>query len=87
MTIHGHDPTTNHGNSCIQTYMETLYTNIRGIKGKKSSLIEQLDSENRGFHTEVFILTETLLPVNMNIQITGYTFPDTVKKAEELECW
>ena len=47
-----------------------MYTNIRGIKGKQSSLTEQLHSEN----PEVFLLTETLLPLNINIQIAGYTF-------------
>ena len=47
-----------------------MYVNIRGVKGKRTSLIEQLDSEN----PHLFLLTETLLPTNANIQITGYTF-------------
>ena len=47
-----------------------MYTNIRGIKGKQSSLTEHLHSEN----PEVFLLTETLLPLNINIHISGYTF-------------
>ena len=47
-----------------------MYVNIRGIKGKRSSLIEQLDSEK----PHIFLLTETLLPTNTGIQIDGYTF-------------
>ena len=47
-----------------------LYTNIRGVQGKKSSLIENLQNEN----PHMFLLTETLLPTNNNLNITGYTF-------------
>ena len=47
-----------------------MYVNIRGAKGKRTSLIELLDSEK----PHLFLLTETLLPTNANIQITGYTF-------------
>ena len=47
-----------------------MYVNIRGVKGKQTSLIEQLDYEK----PHLFLLTETLLPTNANIKITGYTF-------------
>ncbi len=47
-----------------------MYVNIRGIKGKRSSLIEQLDSEK----PHIFLLTETLLPTNTGIHINGYNF-------------
>ena len=60
----------NNKNSVKNEIWKVMYTNIRGIKGKRSSLIEQLDSEK----PHVFLLTETLLPTNSGIQITGYTF-------------
>ena len=47
-----------------------MYVNIRGIKGKRSSLIETLHSEN----PHIFLLTETLLPTNKGVNIDGYTF-------------
>ena len=47
-----------------------MYANIRGIKGKRSSLIEHLECEK----PQIFLLTETLLPTNSGIQITGFTF-------------
>ena len=47
-----------------------MYTNIRGIKGKKSSLIEHLGSEE----PQIFLLTETLLPTNTDIKLDNYTF-------------
>ena len=50
--------------------IKIMYTNIRGLKGKRSSLIEQLNAEQ----PHLFLLTETLLPTNFNVQIEGYTF-------------
>ena len=50
--------------------LKIMYTNIRGIKGKRSSLIEQLNAEQ----PHLFILTETLLPTDFNVNIEGYTF-------------
>ena len=47
-----------------------MYANIRGVKGKRSSLIEQIESEA----PHLFLLTETLLPANTLIHIMGYTF-------------
>ena len=46
-----------------------MYANIRGIKGKRSSLIEHLNSEK----PHLFLLTETLLPSNSNIELDEYT--------------
>ena len=43
---------------------------MRGLKGKRSSLIENLDSEN----PHVVLLTETLLPTDTDIHIQGYKF-------------
>ena len=48
---------------------KVMYTNIRGLKGKRSSLIEHLNSEK----PHLFLLTETLLPSNSNIELEGYT--------------
>ena len=53
-----------------QNLWKFMYVNIRGIKGKMCSLIEQIDSEKPA----IFLLTETLLSTNANIQISGYTF-------------
>ena len=50
--------------------LKIMYTNIRGLKGKRSSLIEQLSAEQ----PHLFLLTETLLTTNSDIQIEGYTF-------------
>ena len=50
--------------------LKIMYTNIRGLKGKRSSLIEQLNAEQ----PHLFLLTETLLPTNFDVQIEGYTF-------------
>ena len=47
-----------------------MYANIRGLKGKKPSLIEILN-ENK---PHLFFLTETQLRSNTNEQIDGYTF-------------
>ena len=47
-----------------------MYTNIRGLRGKISSLIEQLSSEKPHF----YLLTETLLTTDTDMQIQGYTF-------------
>ena len=45
-----------------------MYSNIRGLKGKRSSLIEHLNSEK----PHLFLLTETFLPTNADIGIDGY---------------
>ena len=47
-----------------------MYSNVRGIKGKTSSLIEHLNSEN----PQIFLITETLLLTNSDIGIDGYKF-------------
>ena len=47
-----------------------MYANIRGIKGKRSSLIEHLNSEN----PQLFLLTETLLQTDNELKIDGYSF-------------
>ena len=47
-----------------------MYTNVRGIKGKKESLIEILNE----YQPNVFLLTETLLRSNTGFNIDGYTF-------------
>ena len=47
-----------------------MYTNIRGLKGKKSSLTEILN-ENK---PHLFFITETQLRSNSNEQFDGYTF-------------
>ena len=47
-----------------------MYTNIRGLKGKKSSLIEILNDNK----PHLFFLTETQMRSNSNEQIDGYTF-------------
>ena len=47
-----------------------MYTNIRGFKGKKSSLTEILN-ENK---PHLFFLTETQMRTDSNEQIDGYTF-------------
>ena len=47
-----------------------MYTNIRGMKGKKNSLIEILhDCE-----PQIFLLTETQLRSNTGMHIDGYKF-------------
>ena len=47
-----------------------MYSNARGIKGKMSSLIEHLNSEN----PQIFLITNTLLITNSDIGIDGYKF-------------
>ena len=47
-----------------------MYTNIRGMKGKKESLTEIL-CENE---PQIFLLSETLLCSNAGTLIEGYTF-------------
>ena len=47
-----------------------MYANVRGFKGKSSSVIEQLSSEKPHF----YLLTETMLTTDTDIQIQGYTF-------------
>ena len=47
-----------------------LYANIRGVKGKRSSLIEHLHAEK----PEICLLTETLLQSDNALNISGYTF-------------
>merc|ERR1712228_531851 len=39
-------------------------------KGKRTSLMEHIDTEN----PHMFLLTETLLPTNCNVAIPGYSF-------------
>ena len=50
--------------------VKIMYANIRGLKGKRSSLIEQLAAEKPHF----FLLTETLLTTDSDIQLDGYIF-------------
>ena len=50
--------------------VKIMYTNIRGLKGKRSSLIENLSAERPHF----FLITETLLTTDSDIQIDGYIF-------------
>ena len=47
-----------------------MYNNVRGIKGKKESLIEILDE----YRPNMFLITETLLKCNTGFNIDGYTF-------------
>ena len=47
-----------------------MYSNIRGLKGKKTSLIDILHENN----PQLFLLTETQLRANTGIKIDGYTF-------------
>ena len=47
-----------------------MYTNIRGLRHKRPSLIEVLESEK----PDLFLITETLLSADTNIEIEGYTF-------------
>ena len=47
-----------------------MYANVRGIRGKRSCLIEHLHNENPC----IFLLTETLLQTNNDLKFTGYTF-------------
>ena len=54
----------------LQTTLKLMYANVRGIKGKRSSIIEHLNSEN----PHLMMLTETLLPTNNGIVIDGYKF-------------
>ena len=52
------------------TEVKIMYTNIRGLKGKRASLIENLSAERPHF----FLLTETLLTTDSDIQLDGYIF-------------
>ena len=47
-----------------------MYTNICGLKHKRPSLIEVLESEK----PDLFLLTETLFSNDTNIEIESYTF-------------
>ena len=47
-----------------------MYTDICRLKHKRPSLIEVLESEK----PDLFLLTETLLSSDTNIEIEGYTF-------------
>ena len=47
-----------------------MYSNVRGLRAKRSSLIEILNEEN----PQIFLLTETQLKSNSSISIKGYTF-------------
>ena len=47
-----------------------MYANIRGMKGKKNSVIEILHDKD----PHIFLLTETLLKSNTGMQIDGYKF-------------
>ena len=53
-----------------------MYSNIRGLKGKTSSLIEHLNSEN----PQLFLLVETLLQTDSEIGIEGYKFFGKARK-------
>ena len=73
---------TNSQQTTTEKTWKIFYANVRGIKGKRSSLIENLDSEN----PHVVLLTETLLPTDTDIHIQGYKFfgRESIKKAEVL---
>lgn len=47
-----------------------MYSNVRGIKGKKESLIEIINE----YKPQMFVITETLLKSNTGTKIDGYTF-------------
>jgi hypothetical protein len=47
-----------------------IYANIRGIKGKRASLIEILENQK----PQIVLLTETLLKTDMGMKLEGYTF-------------
>ena len=47
-----------------------MYNNVRGIRGKKDSIIEILDE----YQPNIFLITETLLKSNTGFNIEGYTF-------------
>ena len=47
-----------------------MYTNIRGIKGKKTGLTELLQDSR----PQLFLITETQLRSDLTIRIDGYTF-------------
>ena len=51
-------------------HFKIMYANIRGFKGKKTSLLEILD-ENK---PHLFLLTETQLRSNSVVKIDGYEF-------------
>ena len=53
-----------------------MYNNVRGIKGKKESIIEVLDE----YEPEIFLITETLLKCNTGFNIEGYTFYGKARK-------
>ena len=53
-----------------------MYANVRGIKGKRCSLIEHLDFEK----PDIVLLTETLLPTNMNMNFPGFDFFSKARK-------
>ena len=52
------------------TKWRLMYTNIKGMKGEKNSLIEILHDTN----PHIFLLTETQLRSNIGMQIEGYKF-------------
>ena len=47
-----------------------MYSNVRGIKGKKASLTETVHE----FNHHIFLITETQLRSNNGVSIEGYTF-------------
>ena len=47
-----------------------MYSNVRGIKSKKDSLIEILNE----YKPQMFVITETLLKSDTGMKIDGYTF-------------
>ena len=53
-----------------------LYTNIRGYKGKKNSLINILNDTQ----PHMFLLTETQMRANVNEKIGGYTLFSRTRK-------
>ena len=59
-----------HHNAIDFQKLKIMYTNVCGFKGKCSSIIEQLSSEKPHF----YLLTETMLTTDTDIQIQGYTF-------------
>ena len=56
--------------------IKVMYTNCRGLKGKKTSIVEILD-ENQ---PHLFLLTETQLRNNSGGKIDGYEFYSRIRK-------
>ena len=47
-----------------------MYANVRGMKGKMTSLVEVIEGKN----PHIFLITETLLQADTGINVKNYTF-------------